>query len=97
MRGYFEHMLSGEAFWTVRKNDRDYRVADELLVREYSQVSDFYTGRELLFCIVAVTKCEDLPAFLFPSVVWPKDATVILSLAPLELYPWGQSLVDPRD
>jgi ParB family transcriptional regulator, chromosome partitioning protein len=34
--------------WEFRKNDRDFRVGDYLLEREYDPNNNTYTGREIL-------------------------------------------------
>lgn len=34
--------------WEFRKNDRDFRVGDYLLEREYDSTNNTYTGREIL-------------------------------------------------
>jgi len=42
---YFEAVISGAKTFEVRKNDRDFRVGDVLLLNEYGPFSG-YTGRE---------------------------------------------------
>jgi hypothetical protein len=49
---YFQAVARGDKTFEVRKNDRDFRVNDELLLREYKQVTGEpdktgYTGRIL--------------------------------------------------
>lgn len=39
---YFEAVTSGRKQFEIRKNDRDYKVGDQLILKEWSQ--DNYTG-----------------------------------------------------
>lgn len=34
--------------WEFRKNDRDFKVGDLLLEKEYDPITDTYSGREIL-------------------------------------------------
>jgi hypothetical protein len=51
---YFESVMDGSKPFELRKNDRDYKYGDELLLREWDPcgqaggVPGRYTGRELL-------------------------------------------------
>lgn len=47
---YFNAVLSGEKTFEIRKNDRDYKVGDELRLEEYIPDDLQYTGR-----VIAVT------------------------------------------
>jgi hypothetical protein len=42
---YFNAIASGEKTFELRKNDRGFLTGDELLLREYNQQSQLYTGR----------------------------------------------------
>jgi len=44
---YFIAMASGKKNFELRKNDRDFLIGQELLLREYNQQSKTYTGRKL--------------------------------------------------
>ncbi len=44
---YFKAIASGEKSFELRKNDRDFLVGHELILREYNQQSEEYTGRTL--------------------------------------------------
>ena len=44
---YFAAMASGEKNFELRKNDRDFLVGHELLLREYNQQTQSFTGRTL--------------------------------------------------
>jgi hypothetical protein len=49
---FFEAVLSGDKTFEVRKDDRDYRVGDSLLLCEWSPDADAYTGLFANFRIV---------------------------------------------
>ncbi len=53
-RQYFEPILSGEKTFEYRKNDRDFKVGDFLLLREYFPKTDSYSGREVLVKVIYV-------------------------------------------
>lgn len=42
---YFEHVRNGTMNFQVRKNDRNYRVGDTLIFKEYGDKMPHYTGR----------------------------------------------------
>jgi len=49
---YFEKILEGVKNFEIRKNDRDYKICDELILKEYVPTAfylsgDRYTGRIL--------------------------------------------------
>jgi hypothetical protein len=44
----FQIKWDGMKDWEFRKNDRDYRVGDTLLEREYNSDSNSYSGREII-------------------------------------------------
>jgi len=48
---YFAMIIAGEKSFEVRKNDRDFKIADQLLLKEYTTAphhsGDRYTGRIL--------------------------------------------------
>lgn len=43
--GFFHSIVNGTKTFEVRKNDRDFRVGDEVLLREWNPVTQTYTGR----------------------------------------------------
>jgi len=45
---HFNHAYSGRKKFETRKNDRDYRDGDFLVLREYLYHSDLYTGNYLI-------------------------------------------------
>ena len=44
---YFEQVKSGLKTFELRENDRDFKIGDELLLKEYSASHDEFTGN---FC-----------------------------------------------
>lgn len=44
---YFRAILSGEKTFELRKNDRDFRVGDVLVLREFDPIVLGYTGRSV--------------------------------------------------
>lgn len=44
---YFEHVRLGFKTFELRKNDRDYKMSDEVLLREWDPKTEEYTGRIL--------------------------------------------------
>jgi hypothetical protein len=52
---FFEAVLSGKKTFEIRKNDRDYRVNDLLLLQEYDPKTQEYTGREVLVQVTYMT------------------------------------------
>lgn len=49
--GYYNHVVDGTKTFELRKNDRDYKVGDRLLLRETTPLGS-YTGEA---CLVEVT------------------------------------------
>lgn len=48
---YFDAVAFGDKRFEVRKDDRDFRVGDELRLREWDPQTESYTGRECLAVI----------------------------------------------
>ena len=44
---HFQALITGEKNFEIRKNDRGYRVGDDLLIREFDRRNGEYTGRML--------------------------------------------------
>ena len=44
---YFEQVLMGKKKFEVRKHDRDYKVGDTLILKEWNPKTEKFTGREL--------------------------------------------------
>lgn len=48
---YFKEVQSGKKTFEVRKNDREFKEGDRVLLQEYDIVNEKYTGKELEFRI----------------------------------------------
>lgn len=44
---YYEDIENGKRKFDVRYNDRDFKVGDILHLREYNNIENYYTGREV--------------------------------------------------
>lgn len=74
---YFQAVATGLKPWEFRVNDRNYRVGDVLLLREWNPRVQTYTGR---FCRRVVT-------FILPGGFGVPAGHVIMSLLPAPLPP----------
>lgn len=63
---FFGPVLAGLKPFEIRKNDRDFRVGDTLVLREWCPTRQDYTGRT---CFRTVTYLTDYPAGLQPGYV----------------------------
>ncbi len=52
-------MFNGEKIFELRKNDRDFKLRDELLLKEYDPLYHKYSGRILHRRIVYILKCME--------------------------------------
>jgi hypothetical protein len=48
---YFQAYIDGRKRFEFRVNDRDYQLGDMLIVREWSPISDEYSGREFVMTV----------------------------------------------
>lgn len=51
---FFASILNGTKTFEVRKNDRDFKIGDRILLREYEPDTNTYTGDNLLISITYV-------------------------------------------
>lgn len=56
---YFDALVDGLKNFEVRKNDRDYKVGDSLLIREYDSEKKSYTGYELYAPVVYILENDE--------------------------------------
>ena len=49
---FFEPILSGRKMFELRKNDRDYKVGDRLMLKEFDPCDGSYSGR---YCFRTIT------------------------------------------
>lgn len=61
---YFDALAHGKRF-EVRKNDRDFKPGDELLLREYSPGPDEYTGRKMTVTVTYMLSGDDPMGYAF--------------------------------
>lgn len=59
---YFEAVIKGLKTFEIRKNDRDYKVGDKIVLREYNGRK--YTGREVLAHIRYITDYEQKEGYV---------------------------------
>ncbi|WP_369198205.1 DUF3850 domain-containing protein [Mycobacterium marseillense] len=57
---FFRPIVAGERTHELRRNDRDYRVGDRLLLREYDPDAECYTGSSCEAAITSITS-RDVP------------------------------------
>ena len=58
---YFQAVWHGLKKSELRKNDRDFKVDDNLILKEFDRANQEYTGREVKCSISYIT---DAPAYL---------------------------------
>ena len=68
---FFKSVASGDKAFEIRRDDRDFRVGDLLLLREWDPVTRAYSGRELHRQIKYMTGRGD---------TWVKEGFVVLGL-----------------
>jgi ribosomal protein S17 len=64
----------------IRKNDRDYRVGDELLLQEYNPISNVYTRQEARVLVTHILSGEP----------WLPEGNVALSIMLLKHKKYGR-------
>ncbi len=76
--GLFEPIFYGRKTHDLRVMDRDYKVGDLCLLREYDPVKKEYTGREAGVEITYITSSQHQECAVSPTALHP--ATGILSI-----------------
>lgn len=75
----FQQKWNGNKNWEYRKNDRDFKVGDILIEKEYDSVADSYSGREIVEKVTWV-----LPGGLFGvPIEYCIMSTEIIKFVPL--------------
>ena len=72
--GLFEPLFTGEKTHELRVMDRDYKVGDKCLLREYKPESKEYTGREVVLQITYITSPKHSPCAFSPIALHPSMA-----------------------
>ena len=67
---YFNDVRTGKKKFEVRKNDRGFKVGDELILKEYNKDTNAYTGEVLEMVITYILDSEE----------YCKDEYVILGI-----------------
>ena len=66
---YFQALWTGAKEFEIRRNDRNYKVWDSLLIKEWNPLSKEYTGREIMkditYIFVDIQGIFDLPMDIF--------------------------------
>lgn len=81
---YFHAVADGRKNFEIRRDDRDFRIGDTLLLRETDYGGSEYTGREVRRTITYILKYEEDLGL--------RDGFALLSLAPL-----ASAIVTQRD
>jgi hypothetical protein len=76
--GLFEPIFLGEKTHELRVMDRDYKVGDKCLLREYNPTTKDYTGREIAVEITYITSDQHSPCAFSPIALHP--AMAVLSI-----------------
>lgn len=53
---FFDAVDRGEKTFEARKDDREFKLNDSILLREWSPVTESYTGREVRFRITYILR-----------------------------------------
>lgn len=81
---FFSAILAEEKRHELRRTDREFRVGDVLLLREYDPEKQLYTGREQAVTVTYITSVEH-PCAL--SAEGLNEGYCILSIAPRNVEP----------
>ena len=69
--GLFEPILQGDKTHDLRVLDRDYKIGDILLLREYEPVTKVYTGRSCRVKVTFITSAIHTPCVFSPFALHP--------------------------
>lgn len=70
---FYPHVLSYEKRFEIRKADRDYKVGDTLILKEWDNKKLQYTGRELSTKILYITDFYQPYGYVVMSISEPFD------------------------
>jgi hypothetical protein len=48
---YYAAIEKGEKTFEIRKNDRDFKKGDEVVLKEWNPITENYTGNSMTFCV----------------------------------------------
>ncbi|WP_445505788.1 ASCH/PUA domain-containing protein [Niallia sp. 03091] len=66
---FFGSVAAGLKTFEIRFNDRNYKVGDTLLLKEYDHVIDQYTGREIEKRVTYITNYGQQDGYVVMSIV----------------------------
>jgi ASC-1-like (ASCH) protein len=66
---YFEPILSGLKTFEIRLNDRDYKVGDILILKEFIPETQIYSGRIITCKVSFITDFEQKPNYVVMSII----------------------------
>jgi hypothetical protein len=72
---FFDAIVRGDKTHDLRKDDRDYRVGDWLILNRYDNITGFYTGHSACVEITYITN-KRVPC-AFSSSVLPADYCIL--------------------
>lgn len=72
---FYDAIAAGQKTHDLRKNDRDYRVGDKLILQRYDNINGVYTGEELPVEVTYITN-NTVPC-AFSSAVLPSDYAIL--------------------
>ena len=73
---YFDDVVNGVKTFEVRKHDRDFKVGDELILREYNLESNTYSGKnvhmEITYILDSENYCKEGYVVLGIRSIWDR-------------------------
>lgn len=63
--GYFEAVFMGTKTFEIRKNDRDYKVGDMLILKEWN---GRYTGKKLARKVIYISNYQQKPGYVVMAI-----------------------------
>lgn len=65
---FFDEVFKGYKTFEVRKNDRDFKVGDVILLKEWDPKKEEYTGRKTIRQITYITDYKQQPGYVVFSI-----------------------------
>ncbi|TOZ05118.1 RNA-binding protein [Levilactobacillus brevis] len=65
---YFNDVLMGTKTFEIRKNDRNYKVGDMLILKEWVPGTRVYTGKELARKVTYITDYQQKPGYVVMAI-----------------------------
>ncbi|TGA93852.1 DUF3850 domain-containing protein [Lactobacillus johnsonii] len=70
---YFKAQKAGKKNFEIRKNDRNYKIGDKLVLKEYDSKTDSFTGQSFITEITFITDYQQKDGYV---VLDTKDLTL---------------------